>query len=148
MTELDKFINIFEGSYSAYGQTRKTEEFDERGKHKTRSFIIKKTPTKQMFQEHLNGKDPALGIIPINEENKCKWACIDIDLYNGFDHKELIKKIRQHNFPLLVCRSKSGGAHVFLFTDNFTLLCASKNSFIVIADPSSFIAYLIVCFAL
>ena len=37
----DKFINIFEGSYSAYGQTRKTEEFDERGKHKTKSFIIK-----------------------------------------------------------------------------------------------------------
>ena len=67
MTELDKFINIFEGSYSAYGQTRKTEEFDERGKHKTRSFIIKKTPTKQMFQEHLNGKDPALGIIPITK---------------------------------------------------------------------------------
>ena len=42
MTDVDKFINIFEGSYSAYGQTRKTEEFDERGKHKTKSFIIKK----------------------------------------------------------------------------------------------------------
>jgi hypothetical protein len=119
MTELDKFINIFEGSYSAYGQTRKTEEFDERGKHKTRSFIIKKTPTKQMFQEHLSGKDPALGIIPINEENKCKWACIDIDLYNGFDHKELIRKIKKQDFPLVVCRSKSGGAHVFLFADKF-----------------------------
>ena len=119
IVKVDKFINIFEGSFSAYGQTRKTEEFDERGKHKTRSFIIKKSPTKQMFQEHLDGKDPALGIIPINEENKCKWACIDIDLYNGFDHKELIRKIRQHNFPLIVCRSKSGGAHVFLFADNF-----------------------------
>ena len=119
MSDVDKFINIFEGSYSAYGQTRKTEEFDERGKHKTKSFIIKKTPTKQMFTDHLLCKDPALGIIPINEANKCKWACIDIDVYNGFDHKELIKKIRQHKFPLLVCRSKSGGAHVFLFTDNF-----------------------------
>ena len=41
MSDVDKFINIFEGSYSAYGQTRKTEEFDERGKHKTKSFIIK-----------------------------------------------------------------------------------------------------------
>ena len=46
IVKVDKFINIFEGSYSAYGQTRKTEEFDERGKHKTRSFIIKKSPTK------------------------------------------------------------------------------------------------------
>ena len=119
MSDVDKFINIFEGSYSAYGQTRKTEEFDERGKHKTKSFIIKKTPTKQMFMDHLLGKDPALGIIPINEANKCKWACIDIDVYNGFNHKELIIKIRECKFPLLVCRSKSGGADVFLFTDKF-----------------------------
>ena len=119
MSDIDKFINIFEGSYSAYGQTRKTNEFDERGKHKTRSFIIKKSPTKKMFMDHLMGKDPALGIIPINEENKCKWSCIDIDVYNGFDHKELIIKIRECKFPLLVCRSKSGGAHVFLFTDDF-----------------------------
>ena len=85
MTELDKFLNIFAGSFSAYGQTRKTDEFDDRGKHKTKSFIIKQKPTTQMFQEHLDGKDPALGIIPINEQNKCQWACIDIDLYNGFD---------------------------------------------------------------
>ena len=113
MTDIDKFIDIFSGSFSAYGQTRKTDEFDERGKHKTKSFIIKKIPSTQMFQEHLNGKDPALGIIPINEENKCKWACIDIDLYNGYDHKELIRKIKQQDFPLVVCRSKSGGAHVF-----------------------------------
>ena len=119
MTDVDKFINIFEGSYSAYGQTRKTDEFDERGKHKTRSFIIKNRPTKQMFEDHLMGKDPALGVIPINEENKCKWSCIDIDLYNGFDHKKLILKIKEYKFPLLVCRSKSGGAHVFLFTESF-----------------------------
>ena len=119
MSDVDKFINIFEGSYSAYGQTRKTEEFDERGKHKTKSFIIKQRPTKQMFMDHLMGKDPALGIIPINEQNKCKWSCIDIDVYQGFDHKQLISKIREYKFPLLVCRSKSGGAHVFLFTDTF-----------------------------
>ena len=119
MTELDRFLNIFAGSFSAYGQTRKTDEFDDRGKHKTKSFIIKKTPNSQMFREHLEGKDPALGIIPINEDNKCRWACIDIDLYNGFDHKELIRKIKKHKFPLIVCRSKSGGAHVFLFTNEF-----------------------------
>ena len=35
------FKNIFEGLESAYGQTVKTDQFDERGKHKTKSFIIK-----------------------------------------------------------------------------------------------------------
>ena len=113
MTELDRFLNIFAGSFSAYGQTRKTDEFDDRGKHKTKSFIIKKTPSTQMFQEHLDGKDPALGIIPINEQNKCQWACIDIDLYNGFDHKELIRKINKHKFPLTVF--KRHGGHIGLF---------------------------------
>ena len=116
---IDKFIHIFSGSSSAYGQTRKTDEFDDRGKHKTKSFIIKREPTSQMFQDHLDGKDPALGIIPINEKNKCRWACIDIDQYDGFDHKQLIDQIKKHKFPLIVCRSKSGGAHVFLFTNDF-----------------------------
>jgi hypothetical protein len=118
MTELDKFKDIFEGSHNAYGQTRKTDEYDERGKHKTRSFIIKQAPTTKMWQDHLDGVDPALGIIPINEQSKCKWACIDIDIYN-LNHVDLIKKIKENNFPLIVCRSKSGGAHVFLFTEEF-----------------------------
>ena len=68
---------------------------------------------------HLQGVEPSLGIIPINDDNKCKWGCIDIDSYAGFDHKKLINKINKLNLPLLVFRSKSGGAHVFLFTTVF-----------------------------
>ena len=78
IVKVDKFINIFEGSFSAYGQTRKTEEFDERGKHKTRSFIIKKSPTKQMFQEHLDGKDPALGMFPSHDLTRLKGSHVDV----------------------------------------------------------------------
>ena len=48
MTDVDKFINIFEGSYSAYGQTRKTEEFDERGN--TKQNLYNKQNSKQMFR--------------------------------------------------------------------------------------------------
>ena len=73
MTELDKFINIFEGLNSAYGQTVKTDQFSEKGKHKTKSFTISNPVTKKLWREHLEGKDPALGIVPINKENKCKW---------------------------------------------------------------------------
>ena len=49
------------------------------------------------------------------EDNSCRWGCIDIDEYN-FNHTSLIKSIRNNKLPLIVCRSKSGGAHVFLFT--------------------------------
>ena len=72
MLEIEKFKKIFEGSYNAYGQTRKTEEYDERGKHKTKSVIVKQSVTDQMWSDHLLGTDPALAIIPINEDSKCK----------------------------------------------------------------------------
>jgi hypothetical protein len=126
MIEIKKYKNIFEGSYNAYGQTRKTEEYDERGKHKTKSVITKQPVTDQMWADHLLGSDPALGIIPINEDSKCKWACIDIDVYN-LNHKELIDKIKINKLPLVVFRSKSGGAHVFLFTKEFTPAALFRN---------------------
>jgi hypothetical protein len=69
-----------------------------------------------MWLSHLQGREPSLGIIPINDENKCIWGCIDIDSYAGFDHQKLINKIKLLKLPLVVFRSKSGGAHVFCFT--------------------------------
>ena len=118
MTDLERFKSIFSGLDIAYGQTKRTDEFDERGKHKTRSFIIKKQPSDKLWRDHLSGVEPALGIIPINHESKCKWACIDIDVY-PVDHQQLLNKIKEKKLPLTVIRSKSGGAHCFLFTDTF-----------------------------
>ena len=60
----------------------------------------------------------SLGIIPITDDNTCQWGCIDIDDY-PLDHKKIIDKIREEEFPLVVCRSKSGGAHIFCFTKSF-----------------------------
>ena len=87
-------------------------------KIKGKSFVKREPVTDDLWQKHLDGKD-SLGVIPINDDNKCKWGCIDIDSYAGFDHKKLINKIKQFNLPLIVCRSKSGGAHVFLFTKDY-----------------------------
>jgi len=115
---LESFKKIFTGLQTAYGQTKVTEEFSENGKHEARSFTIKKPVTDALWQAHLDGAEPALGIVPITEENKCKWGCIDIDKY-PFDHKEFIKKIREKNIPMILFRSKSGGAHVFLFAKEF-----------------------------
>ena len=92
MKELEKFKEIFEGLDSAYGITKKSDQFDERGKNKTESFTIHKAPIDQNWKDHLEGKYPGLAIIPINKENKCKWGCIDIDNY-PFDHKAFIKKL-------------------------------------------------------
>ena len=110
----DKFKNIFSGLTIAYGQYQPGER-GENGKQQGKAFIVRGTVTEELWENHLTGKGPALGIIPITENNDCRWGCIDIDEYN-FDHTGLIKNIRDNKLPLIVCRSKSGGAHVFLFT--------------------------------
>ena len=115
---LEKFKNIFEGLDRAHGVTKVTESISNGTKIKGKSFVKREPVTNELWQKHLQGKD-SLGVIPINDENKCKWGCIDIDSYAGFDHKQLINKIQKFNLPLIVFRSKSGGAHVFLFTEDY-----------------------------
>ena len=112
-----KFKNIFEGLKIAYGQYQKGER-SENGKQQGKAFIVRKNVSDDLWEKHLQGEGPALGIIPIREDSTCRWGCIDIDSYN-LDHSSLIQSIRDLGFPLIVCRSKSGGAHVFLFTREF-----------------------------
>jgi hypothetical protein len=115
---LERFKEVFAGLQTAYGQTKITDELSENGKHEAKSFTKKEPVTDLLWQKHLNGDEPALGIVPIREDNRCKWGCIDIDTY-PFDHKDFIKKIRDKNIPMILFRSKSGGAHVFLFAKEF-----------------------------
>jgi hypothetical protein len=112
---MNEFINIFTGLERAHGCTKVIETAQDGVKVKGQSFVVRQPVTEQLWRKHLQGTQ-SLGIIPINDDNKCKWGCVDIDSYAGFDHKKLIDKIKQFKLPLAVCRSKSGGAHVFLFT--------------------------------
>ena len=111
---MNKFKQIFLGLEIAYGQYQPGER-GSNGKQQGKAFIVRQDVTDELWTNHLEGKGPALGIIPITENNDCRWGCIDIDEYN-FDHTSFIKSIRDLKLPLIVCRSKSGGAHVFLFT--------------------------------
>ena len=85
----------------------------ETGSTKLKIVLLINEPTLELYQKHLNGEEPALGIIPINEDSKCKWGCVDIDKYD-LDHETIIKKTK--DFPTTLFRSKSGGGHLFIFT--------------------------------
>ena len=112
---MEKLKQIFSGLTIAYGQYQPGDRGENGSKQKGKAFIVRKPVTDELWTNHLGGEGPALGIIPITENNDCRWGCIDIDEYN-FDHTSLVKSIRNLKLPLIVCRSKSGGAHVFLFT--------------------------------
>jgi hypothetical protein len=114
MTDITKFKAIFSGLDIAYGTYRiKSERGD--GKQAGQATVVRKPPTDDLWVKHLEGVEPSLGIIPIRADNSCIWGCIDIDQY-PLDHKGLVEKVAQLKLPMVVCRSKSGGAHVFLFT--------------------------------
>jgi hypothetical protein len=107
-----KFSSIFDGLQEAYGYFRITDK-KVNGKNTGKAGIVREPRTAELWENHLKGQGDSLGIIPINAQNMCKWGCIDIDQY-PLDHANLVKKIRNLKLPLVVCRSKSGGAHCFL----------------------------------
>lgn len=113
---VDKFSAIFDGLKEAYG-TFKVEKKQANGKNTGRAGLVRQPRTKDLWEKHLQGTF-GIGIIPINEDNNCRWGCIDIDQY-PLDHKALVDNIAKLQFPMVVCRSKSGGAHCFLFTKDW-----------------------------
>ena len=108
------FKTIFRGLDIAHG-TYKIEKARGDGKQAGKAVVVRQPPTDELWVKHLQGVEPSLGIIPIRADNSCTWGCIDIDQY-PLDHKGVVEKIAKLKLPLVVCRSKSGGAHVFLFT--------------------------------
>ena len=89
---IERFKNIFNGLDRAHGVTVVGESNGDGNKVKGKSFVKRETVTDDLWQKHLDGLE-SLGVIPINDDNKCKWGCIDIDSYAEFDHKKLIDKI-------------------------------------------------------
>ena len=128
---IERFKNIFIGLERAHGVTIVEDTNGNGTKIKGKSFVKRQPVTDELWQKHLEGKEN-LGIIPINDNNQCRWGCIDIDSYAGFDHKKLINKIINMKLPLIVCGSKSGGAHVFLFTSDYVAAKTMRDKLVQI----------------
>ena len=111
---VEKFKSIFTGLDRAHGVFEKSNEPQEGYKVEAQMKTVHEPPTLEKFSNHLKGEYPAMGIVPIDDNNQCLFGAIDIDVY-PLDHKKLIKKISDKKFPLVTCLSKSGGAHLYIF---------------------------------
>jgi hypothetical protein len=67
-----------------------------------------------LWEGHLSGKK-GIGIIPIRDDSTCFFGAIDVDIYEGFDTVKFITDIHAKKLPLVPCRSKSGGLHLYMF---------------------------------
>ena len=112
MNLTEELLLAFEGFSGAHGQTEVSNQ-RMNGKQKAKSFIVRQPLTLELMQGHIDGRK-GVGAIPINENNQCKFGALDIDEY-PLDHKQLVDKLDKLKVPCIVCRSKSGGAHIFFF---------------------------------
>lgn len=103
------FSKLFEGSVHSFGQW---------DRNSGKMFTVKEPPTVANFKDHLDGKK-GIGIVPIYHDRFSKWGAIDIEEENlrdaGISIFDLESTVRERNLPLMVCRSKSGGAHLYFF---------------------------------
>lgn len=110
-----EFADLFEGYPSAYGTYKDERPNEDTGKHEIKhaAETIRKKITAAHWQRHLEGIQ-SLGLMPIREDNTCSWGAIDVDDYT-IDHDKLVQTIHELKLPLIVCETKSGGAHVYMF---------------------------------
>ncbi|WP_224545598.1 TOTE conflict system archaeo-eukaryotic primase domain-containing protein [Mesorhizobium sp. CA16] len=108
---LSKRFDGYEKAYGVYA----TGAPDPKGKVQGKAQTVHEPITVGRWRAHVEGNPPGIGIIPLKQDNTVVWGVIDIDII-GIDHKALEAKITQLKLPLIVFRSKSGGAHCFLFT--------------------------------
>ena len=124
MSQAKRLLAAYVGAKAAHGTTT-VGRTNRNGKAEGKSKIVREPLTEELVQGHIDGVH-GVGAIPINEESMCKWGALDIDVYD-LDHKTLQNKIQKLELPLLHCRSKSGGAHLYLFLNEFEQAAAVRD---------------------
>jgi TOTE conflict system primase-like protein len=112
----EQFMSRFRGYSGAHGTYEEEDRDPGTSKVgiKRTAHTRKHPPTVALWSRHLAGQYH-LGIIPLTEQNDCWWGAIDIDVYDGLDHMALVRQLASLKVPSVVCRTKSGGAHVYVF---------------------------------
>lgn len=111
-----RFRAVFDGNMRVHGIYDLSRSSNtEQGKTQGHALTKKTPPTLELWEAHLSGK-MGLGIVPIRDDDTVSFGAVDIDSYDGLDHTKIAQKIEKNSLPLIVCRSKSGGAHIYCFS--------------------------------
>ena len=103
----------FDGAYGTHGEMKRNAEKHDKMEIKATARTIRAPVTPKLWADHLGGVHP-IGIIAIRRDNLCMFGCIDIDEYD-MDLGEIATKLVEYKLPLVPCRTKSGGLHLYLF---------------------------------
>lgn len=111
----EQFFARFSGLERAYGTYNVIDKSAQNGhKKEGKATTFREPPTVELWEKHLAGSQ-GLGIVPIREDSTVLFGAIDVDQYKGLRHAELAARVASWELPLIVCNTKSGGAHLYLF---------------------------------
>jgi hypothetical protein len=110
-----RFHALFLGMETAHGTYSVGDTQREDGKLEGRAVTVRSAVTDDLWKGHLLGKK-GLGVITIRADNTVKWGAIDVDVYEDLDHGRVAATLARMALPLMPCRSKSGGLHLFCFS--------------------------------
>jgi hypothetical protein len=114
--DLERFQRLYAGYSGAHVQFSPTSESSTNGKMTGKYKTLLEPANEQVWHDHLEGK-VGLGIIPLGDDGESvSWGCIDYD-NPQCDHADLERRVNEHALPLVLDRSKSGGAHLVLHLD-------------------------------
>lgn len=113
MTLAQQFYERFRALDKVYGRYDITGTNGDSPKMKGKAKTLQETATESHWNDHLEGK-VGIGLVPIREDNTCLWGALDIDKYD-LNLEEVSKRIDEKDLPVILLRTKSGGAHIYLF---------------------------------
>ncbi len=111
-----QFHDLFSGLDRAHGVYLINSQDGNKLRGKAETVI--EPVTDSLWEKHLQGS-LGIGIVPITDNATVHWAAIDIDVYEGLDIKELGDTVKSLGLPLVLCLTKSGGIHAYLFIDGW-----------------------------
>ena len=114
-TRMSRLFEGFAGAHGTYSAEDRNEAKGGKLEIKRTASTLREPVTLDLWLRHLRGKRP-LGIITIREDDQCLWGCVDVDKYD-VNHAEIVQAIERLGLPLVVCTTKSGGAHILLFLE-------------------------------
>lgn len=78
---------------------------------------IYEAPSTERWAQHIRGTQ-GVGCVPIMDDGSVTWAAIDIDNHGQEEDIPIAPvdaKVMEGKIPLVLCRSKSGGIHAYIF---------------------------------
>jgi len=115
MDKIDRIDKLFTGLKRAHGEFREKPDLRKGdGKVQGSAKTVEGEVTRENWEAHLSG-EYGIGVVPIMDDGTCHFAAIDFDNYNEYTVKRFVSDAKRSGFPMVWCKSKSGGAHLYMF---------------------------------